>query len=399
MENHLKKILKDEASKIVQGKMRPSYSNTNQSQPQQQNQGVYYPPNYPYRPDASNSWNQYNPPPSHSMVSNHPNTGYPPAPIAQPVGYPLMYPVAPTQPGAQGYSTMTQTSYTTSAGPISYAGDPMMPMNPNIKVEISVACTSLKNKDLFSKSDPLCILYEKRNGKWAEKDRTEMIHNNLNPQWQKKFCLSYHPIVPHQIKFEIYDWDTKATKVEKQDFLGSAEISIQKILTDNHTKGGCQLLLKNGGQGKIIINAEEIKPFANTKIKMQLMGHKLDKKDFLGKSDPYYILKKQLPTGEWTIVYKSEFVEKDVNPKWNAMEKSMNEICSGDYDRDIKIEIYDHDKRGKDDLIGEFVTTLRSLMAGASNNAEFEIVNPERKQKKKNYTNSGTISVLYLQFE
>ena len=72
--------------------------------------------------------------------------------------------------------------------------------------------------------------------------------------------------------------------------------------------------------------------------------------------------------------------------------------CSGDYNRELKIEIYDHDKRGKDDLIGEMFTSLQSLMAGAANGVEYDVVNPERKSKKKNYTNSGTISVLQLHF-
>ena len=105
-----------------------------------------------------------------------------------------------------------------------------------------------------------------------------------------------------------------------------------------------------------------------------------------------------MPNGEWTLVFRSEFVENDINPRWNTMEKTISEICSGDYDRELKIEIYDHDKRGKDDLIGELLTSFRSLMAGAANKVEYEIVNPERKRKKKHYTNSGIISVLQLQF-
>ena len=344
-------------------------------------------------------------PPSGQYFSNLPSTGYPslPMPTTHPVHY-LSHghndPRYSPHPGAQGYSTVTQTTFAASNGPINYATQPMMPLMQNKKVELSVQGISLKNKDLLSKSDPICILYEKRNGKWAEKDRTEMVLNNLNPQWQKKFCLDYHPQLLQELKFEIYDWDTKATSISKQDFLGSAEVSIQKLVAENYTKGGkCQLPLKNGGHGTIIINAEEIQCYGDTKVKLQLMAHKLDKKDFLGKSDPYYDLKKKLPNGEWTLVYKSEFVEKDVNPKWNTMEKSINEICSVDYNRELKIEIYDHDKRGKDDLIGEMFTSLQSLMAGAANRVEYDVVNPERKMKKKNYTNSGTVSVLQLHFE
>ena len=408
MSKNVKKILKAEAAKVIQQNMYPTNPNPNQNYPSQHNPGGNYPhvqPSFPPNHQPSYQHGVY--PPAHnyppqSMVSTHPNTGYPPQPMAYHTSQGgNMYPVGTPQPGAQGYTTMTQTSCTTSTiEPLNYAGQPMMPMAQCNKVELSVSCTSLKNKDLFSKSDPVCVLYEKRNGKWAEKDKTEMVHNNLNPQWQKKFSLDYNPHVPQEIKFEIYDWDTKATSTAKQDFLGSAEVGIQKLLAENYNKGGkCQLLLKDGGQGKIIIMAEEIKSFANSKVKMQFMAHNLDKKDFFGASDPYYTLKKKMPNGQWTLVYKSEFVEKDLNPKWNTMEKTVNEICSGDYDRELKIEVFDHDKRGDDDLIGELVTSLRSLMAGAANRVEYDVLNFERKRKKKNYKNSGTISVFHIQFE
>ena len=107
-------------------------------------------------------------PPPGQFFSNPPNTGYPslPIPTTTPVGY-LSHghndPRYTSHPGAQGYSTITQTTYAASNGPINYATQPMMPLMQNKKVELSVQGISLMNKDLLSKSDPLCILYEKRN--------------------------------------------------------------------------------------------------------------------------------------------------------------------------------------------------------------------------------------------
>ena len=62
------------------------------------------------------------------------------------------------------------------------------------------------------------------------------------------------------------------------------------------------------------------------------------------------------------------------------MEKSINEICSGYYNRELKIKIYDHDKSEKDELIGEMFTSLQSLMAGAANRVEYDVVNPEKER-------------------
>jgi len=57
------------------------------------------------------------------------------------------------------------------------------------KVELSIACTNLKDMDVFSKSDPVVFVYEKNGLNWIKMGRTEVIDNNLNP----KVCsqLSY----------------------------------------------------------------------------------------------------------------------------------------------------------------------------------------------------------------
>lgn len=51
----------------------------------------------------------------------------------------------------------------------------------------------LKDKDVTSKSDPVCILYSQDPGQQSlhEIGRTEQITNNLNPQWVTKFELDY----------------------------------------------------------------------------------------------------------------------------------------------------------------------------------------------------------------
>eukprot|EP00961_Rhodomonas_salina_P290248 3922182-Rhodomonas_salina.1 len=51
-----------------------------------------------------------------------------------------------------------------------------------------LGCRGLRNKDTFSKSDPVCILSQKmKNGKWAEIARTETIQNDLNPKYVRRF--------------------------------------------------------------------------------------------------------------------------------------------------------------------------------------------------------------------
>lgn len=52
---------------------------------------------------------------------------------------------------------------------------------------------NLLDRDTFSKSDPVCILYQKdlRTNQYIEIGRTEQIKNSLNPSWNTKFTMDY----------------------------------------------------------------------------------------------------------------------------------------------------------------------------------------------------------------
>ena len=42
------------------------------------------------------------------------------------------------------------------------AANPVPSGDPSSKVELSISCTGLKDKDVFSKSDPIAVLYVKQ---------------------------------------------------------------------------------------------------------------------------------------------------------------------------------------------------------------------------------------------
>merc|ERR1712223_537728 len=147
------------------------------------------------------------------------------------------------------------------------------------------------------------------------------------------------------------------------------------------------------GGGRITILAEETNPRALGKIKLQLMGHKLDSKDTFGKSDPYYNLSKKMGNGQWSLVYRSEVIKNNSNPKWASMDKPITEICNGDYDREMKIEVLDYDSSGENDLIGEFTTNLQSLSMAKDSGTKYELINPKKEKSNRKYKNSGYVSV------
>ena len=154
--------------------------------------------------------------------------------------------------------------------------------------------------------------------------------------------------------------------------------------------------MKKGGGGRITVLAEQVNPNARERVRLQLMGTKLDSKDTFGKSDPYFNMMKKMSNGQWSLVYTSEVIKNNANPRWNGMEKPISEICNGEYDRDLKIEIFDYDSSGENDLIGEFTTNLRSLSTATASGTRYEVINPKKQRTKRHYKNSGTVSVVHF---
>ena len=397
--------------------------NSNNSNPSHQNYGTYpsqhtniYPPNTGGIPSQQPGYcePQY---PYPNQGAGYPSSSvgvHPPqqTPLYPQAVYPqsgVPYPSAPGLPYGVGYNVVAAAQvglyplYPTNVPQVSTHQPHNYPMQgpghsglqtpvTGNNVELSIYCTNLKDADIFSKSDPVCVLFENRVGKWVEVGRTEMILNCLNPKFQKKFNVNYNPQSPQALKFEIYDWDNNSQQLNRHDFLGRSEINFGTILNSP----GKQITssLKNGGGGKITIMAEEININAREKIRIQLEARKLDRMDFLGSSDPFYTLSKKMTNGQWSLIYQSEVIKNNCSPRWNIMEKSVAEICNGDYQRELKIEIFDYDSTSKNDVIGDFVTNMRSLSNGVTSRTQFEVINHNKQRNKRGYKNSGTVSVL-----
>ena len=79
--------------------------------------------------------------------------------------------------------------------------------------------------DVFSKSDPICVISSKAFGaqNWSEIQRTECVWNNLNPQWVTKVQMHYMFEEQQHLKFDVYDIDSQSRNLQDHDFLGSCK--------------------------------------------------------------------------------------------------------------------------------------------------------------------------------
>ncbi|XP_070604099.1 copine-3 [Erythrolamprus reginae] len=261
------------------------------------------------------------------------------------------------------------------------------------KVELTVSCNNLLDKDIGSKSDPLCVLLQYTSGQqWYEVDRTERIKNSLNPRFSKKFQIDYYFELVQKLKFGVFDIDNATVQLNDDDFLGEFECTLAQIVSSKTLTR--PLSLRNGrpaGKGVITISAEEIKD--NRVVLLEVEARKLDNKDFFGKSDPYLEFHKQTSEGKWVMVHRTEVIKNNLNPVWRQFKISLNSLCYGDMDKAIKVECYDYDNDGSHDLIGTFQATMSKLKEASRHSpVEFECINEKKRQKKKGYKNSGIVS-------
>ncbi len=326
---------------------------------------------------------------SHGGDANRPNMSMSSTPSPP---YPVSNNALPQQPQAPPF-------------PPSYQGmqliGPNIPTTISSKVILNISCRNLKDCDVLSKSDPMVVVFlETRTASsktWREIGRTEVIDNNLNPDFTKSILVDYRFEEYQKLKFEVYDVDSSSAKLNQHDFLGRTETTLGSIMGENCGKYEKELKSEKGGNaGKILITAEEMSTCKEV-LTLHVKGRKLDKKDFFGLSDPFLVFYKCNEDNSYTAVHKTEIIKNTLNPTWKQFTLPVVTLCNGDHDRIIKLECFDWDSDGSHDLIGEMFFSLNELKANP--NYSKELINPKKKAKKKSYKNSGFLDVIHFKIE
>ena len=365
------------------------------------------------------------PPPAYGQAPPYPYgqpngpvvPGYAPAPMAQPYGVvppnrpaygaqppSAPYPAAPGQipfppPGQNpGQPPRPGPTVATRNPPITSSPSLCMPTST---LEVSIRCEHLSNQDMLSKSDPFCVMFlQTKAGNqehWTEVGRTETIKDDLNPEWQHKFVVNYSFEERQVVRFEIFDSDSNSRRLEDHDFLGRCETTLGTIVSSGKHYAAVLQDAPFGSKGKAFIYAEELEVNKEV-IKMQLAAKNLDKKDFFGKSDPFFVISKATSSGKHVVVKKSEVIMSNLNPVWNPFTISVRDLCNNNEDRQLKFDVYDWNNDGSRDFIGTFNTDLKTLKTAAIEQKMFPLIN-EKKLSKKKYKNSGELYVKNISVE
>jgi len=243
------------------------------------------------------------------------------------------------------------------------------------QLELSLSASNLRDRDILSKSDPMAVVYtKKQDGSLEELGRTEVILNSLDPLWITKQRVIYFFEILQPLLFRVYDVDSKfhsvpakMLRLDEQQFLGEAQCFLSEIVT----KPGriLTLPLRQGAEhkgpsprvqkfGELILQVEETID-SKTMVEMVFRCADLPNKDLFSKSDPFIKISRPVQNGRFIPLCKTEVKMNDLNPVWKPLTLSIQQI--GSKDNPLIIDCYNFNNSGNHELLGRMQKSLDDL--------------------------------------
>ena len=95
-----------------------------------------------------------------------------------------------------------------------------------MQVNLFVSGRNLKSMDTFSKSDPICLLFEKINGRWEKLGMTEQIKDSKDPDFATAFTVAYFFEKVQNLKFVFLDGDGQMNDISDDDKIGEISVTM-----------------------------------------------------------------------------------------------------------------------------------------------------------------------------
>eukprot|EP00736_Rhodelphis_marinus_P005477 Rmarinus@m.8941 len=256
------------------------------------------------------------------------------------------------------------------------------PGGPLSRLELMVKCKNLKDKDTFSKSDPICAVFIHGPTGWNEIGRTEIIKDCLDPVFTRSIQVDYYFEAVQRIRFAVYDADNESADLSDDDYIGQLLCTVGEIAGAPNAKLIKPLYKGEKERGVITVTAEEVRGSAG-QVEIQFGAQNLAKKDFFGKSDPFLEISRMLPSGEMRLLHKTEVISNNLDPTWKPFMLSQQQLCGGDPNSALHFQISDWDAHSASDPIGHYEVPISSL--SGTNNPRFRLLHPKGKDKDVGY--------------
>ena len=250
------------------------------------------------------------------------------------------------------------------------------------RVMLFFNCLALKDMDTFSKSDPQLFLYERNSNlgsaPWRLVGKTEMIDDNLNPDFATPMELNFHFESHQYLKFVVVDIDDKATMAYEE--IGTAYCELATLLTC--AKYPYELTLTNEkfpkeNCGTLQIKFEKISSF-NTNYYVQVSCTGLRNVEIFGETDPFlkffrpnnieglpdYCDPNSVGIKNWVLVYQTEEYQNNLNPVFKQFSLSGHRFCHSNPRLPMLCEVWDWESNGSHRLVGSLSFIPEQVLNG-----------------------------------
>lgn len=282
------------------------------------------------------------------------------------------------------------------------------------RVDLFLSANNVPMLHTFNVTDPFAVVYflDQKHNTLMGVGNTEVVYDSCSPEWTKAVTVDYFFEQVQEIYIHVYHCTGESflNEIERHEFIGEVKFTLSSILRadsqklelaiENHQRPGVYL-------GEVVIRAEAQ---SNTRdmLTVRFSGQKLvNKEGFFGRSDPFLEISRINEDMTYTPVWRSTKINSTLNPKWPEVTIPLVTLCNGDQDRELLIEIWDHQRNGKHCSMGRVETTVRMLLE--SRGAPMPVIEKDRllhsmeaaggskkrgtwargKLHKKVYTNSG----------
>mmetsp|Transcript_29695 Transcript_29695/g.27159 ORF Transcript_29695/g.27159 Transcript_29695/m.27159 type:complete len:337 (+) Transcript_29695:175-1185(+) len=265
-----------------------------------------------------------------------------------------------------------------------------------------MSCRNLKNMDILSLTDPQVRAYMQQKNQFIHIGNTEIVQDNLNPDFTKTLTLDYIFEIKQIIKFEVFNTDGKT----KHELCGTVIVPLGEIVGAKNMSLVCKIKNQGSVNGELILKAEKAPQNLSvahfTFSATGLSNTRSFLKKIVGiKSNPF--LKLSRPSGDSgkVVVHQTENQSGTLNPIWEHFEIKVSKLCNADYYRPIRAEVYSKDQFEEklmggceftmDEIISQekrkFRLTKKNNQAGALELRKFMI---EEKASFLDYLKGGT---------
>lgn len=200
---------------------------------------------------------------------------------------------------------------------------------------------------------------------------TEFIAAADSATFRKPIRLDYLPECQQTIEILLTSSDNPAVEC-----LGRGDLDLGVLIDEDETLTLPLLSKDQKAVGQVLVGH---KPIVDDRSSFHVGINCLNVKnlEFFSTSDPFLVLfrpadshitalsKDDIPPKAWIALHQTEYQRRDLNPKFRPFGISKWNLCRGNLDAILKLELWDHSSLGRHKKISTGFTTVNRISTGA----------------------------------